>query len=142
MEPIVYRCSRVETTHEHLSEEMTVLTVTGEFDVYTAPVVREAVVELVNDGHFQLLIEVSGVDFLDSTGTGVLVGALKRTRAHGGMVGIVAPDARFLKALRVSGLTKVFPVYGSVAEGEELLPRAVAALNRKRGDATPARQIA
>ncbi|BDM67426.1 hypothetical protein HEK616_09130 [Streptomyces nigrescens] len=142
MEPIVHRHSRVDFTHEHLSEETTVLTVVGEFDVYTAPLLREALVELVNDGHFQLLIEVSGVDFLDSTGTGVLVGALKRTRAHGGMVGIVAPGPSFLKALRVSGLTKVFPVYGSVAQGEELLPLLVARLNQRRGEATPARQIA
>ncbi|MFD8543994.1 STAS domain-containing protein [Streptomyces sp. NPDC059649] len=121
---------------------MTVLKVTGEFDIYTAPLLREALVELVSDGHFQLLIEVSEVEFLDSTGSGVLVGALKRTRAHGGMVGIVAPDAVFRKTLRVTGLSRLFPFFRSVAEGEEVLPLLAARLNQRRSEAIRARQIA
>ncbi|GAB7033645.1 hypothetical protein JCM4914_51060 [Streptomyces platensis subsp. malvinus] len=141
MEPIVDRCGR-SITHEHLSDVMTVVKVVGEIDVYTAPLLREALVELINDRHYQLLVDVSEVDFLDSTGTGVLVGALKRTWVHGGLIGVVNPSPRILKAFRGAGLTKVFPFYSSVAKGEELLPRVIAALNRRRGDATPARQIA
>ncbi|MBL1093581.1 STAS domain-containing protein [Streptomyces sp. 9-7] len=121
---------------------MTVVTIVGEIDVYTAPLLREALVELINHRHFQLLLDMSEVDFLDSTGTGVLVGALKRTRAHGGLIGVVNPPPRILKALRISGLTKVIPLFSSVAKGEELLPRLIAALERRRGDATPAQQIA
>ena len=57
----------------------TVLAVKGEVDVYTAPRLREKLVELVSQGKHQIVVDLEGVDFLDSTGLGVLVGGLKRS---------------------------------------------------------------
>ena len=54
-----------------------VIAVGGEIDVYTAPKLRDGLVELINSGHYHLVIDLEGVDFLDSTGLGVLVGALE-----------------------------------------------------------------
>ena len=51
-----------------------VLSVTGEVDVYTAPKFRERLIELVSEGKYQIVVDLEGVDFLDSTGLGVLVG--------------------------------------------------------------------
>src|SRR5918912_3313340 len=64
--------------------EHTVLEVGGEVDVYTAPRLRERLVELVDGGARDVVVDLSRVDFLDSTGLGVLVGALKRLRSAGG----------------------------------------------------------
>src|SRR5215210_5955847 len=52
----------------------TVLSVKGEVDVYTAPRLREKLVELVSQGKHKIVVNLEGVDFLDSTGLGVLVG--------------------------------------------------------------------
>ena len=56
------------------------------------------------------------VDFLDSTGLGVLVGGLKRVRAHDGTLRLVCTQERILKIFRITGLTKVFPIHASVDE--------------------------
>ncbi|MGW3812890.1 anti-sigma factor antagonist BldG [Streptomyces sp. NPDC005046] len=96
--------------------DRTVVEVGGEIDVYTAPKLREQLVELVNDGSFHLVVDMEGVDFLDSTGPGVLVGGLKRVRAHEGSLRLVCNQERILKIFRITGLTKVFPIHTSVEE--------------------------
>ncbi|GAA3110936.1 anti-sigma factor antagonist BldG [Streptomyces rectiviolaceus] len=96
--------------------DRTVVEVGGEIDVYTAPKLREQLVELVNDGSFHLVVDMEGVDFLDSTGLGVLVGGLKRVRAHEGSLRLVCNQERILEIFRITGLTKVFPIHTSVEE--------------------------
>jgi anti-sigma B factor antagonist len=96
--------------------DRTVIAVGGEIDVYTAPKLREQIVQLVDEGRFHLVVDMEQVDFLDSTGLGVLVGGLKRVRAHDGSLRLVCTQERILKIFRITGLTKVFPVHATVAE--------------------------
>jgi len=96
--------------------DKTVVVVGGEIDVYTAPKLREQLVELVSAGNYHLIVDMEGVDFLDSTGLGVLVGGLKRVRAHDGSLRLVCTQERILKIFRITGLTKVFPIHASVEE--------------------------
>ena len=65
----------------------TILGVTGEVDVATAPSMREQLIALIAGGDSRLIVDLSPVDFLDSTGLGVLVGALKPLSS-------MAPSAR------------------------------------------------
>ncbi|CAN5221533.1 hypothetical protein BH18ACT4_BH18ACT4_06720 [soil metagenome] len=92
-----------------------VLAVHGEVDVATAPRLREQVLALVADGYEHIVIDLEGVEFLDSTGLGVLVGALKRVRTHGGELSLVCTRPRVLKVFEITGLTRVFAIHGSVA---------------------------
>ncbi len=96
--------------------DKTVLEVGGEVDVYTAPKLREKLVELVGEGHYQIIVDMTKVEFLDSTGLGVLVGGLKRVRSHDGSLSLVCNQERILKIFRITGLTKVFPIYDSLDE--------------------------
>jgi anti-sigma B factor antagonist len=96
--------------------DRTVVEVGGEIDVYTAPRLREQLVDLVADGKYHLIVDMERVDFLDSTGLGVLVGGLKRVRAHDGSLRLVCTQERILKIFRITGLTKVFPIHASVEE--------------------------
>ena len=92
----------------------TVLSVRGEVDVYTAPRLREKLVELVSEGKYKIVVDLEGVDFLDSTGLGVLVGGLKRLRSHDGDLTLVCTQHRILKVFEITGLTKVFSIFDSV----------------------------
>ncbi len=96
--------------------DRTVVQVGGEIDVYTAPKLREQLVDLVNAGQYHLVVDMESVEFLDSTGLGVLVGGLKRVRAHEGSLRLVCTQERILKIFRITGLTKVFPIHDSVDE--------------------------
>lgn len=93
-----------------------VLAVTGEVDVATAPRLREQLVELVGSGKNHIVVDLEGVEFLDSTGLGVLVGALKRVRTSDGDLALVCTEPRILKVFEITGLTKVFTIHRSVDE--------------------------
>lgn len=97
-------------------EPFEVIEVGGEVDVYTAPRLREAIVSAVEAGHTRLIIDVQKVDFLDSTGLGVLVGALKRVRADSGSLDIICTQERLLKIFEITGLDKVFGLHTSLDE--------------------------
>ncbi len=90
--------------------------VQGEIDVYTAPKLREKLIELVAEGSHDIVVNLEGVDFLDSTGLGVLVGALKRVKANDGSLSLVCTQDKILKIFKITGLTKVFPIHGSIDE--------------------------
>ena len=93
----------------------TVIEVGGEVDVYTAPKLRERMVDLVNAGNYHLVVDLDSVEFLDSTGLGVLVGGLKRVRTHDGSMSLVCTQERLLKIFRITGLIKVFPIHPDLA---------------------------
>jgi anti-sigma B factor antagonist len=95
--------------------DRTVVTVGGEIDVYTAPKLRDKITELVNAGQHTLVVDMEKVEFLDSTGLGVLVGGLKKVRAHAGSMELVCSQDRLLKIFRITGLAKVFTIHDSEA---------------------------
>ena len=97
------------TVAEHM-----VLEVGGEVDVYTAPRLRERLVELVDAGARNVIVDLGGVEFLDSTGLGVLVGAMKRLRVANGKFGLVCSKEPLLKIFRITALDQVFPIFPSV----------------------------
>ncbi len=91
-----------------------VLEVAGEIDVYTAPQLRQRLISLVEAGDRRVVVDLGRVDFLDSTGLGVLVGALKRLRGVNGELTLVCAQERLLKIFRITGLDRVFTLYDSV----------------------------
>ena len=91
-----------------------VVDVGGEIDIYTAPRLRELLIDLVSKNSYQLVINMDKVEFLDSTGLGVLVGGLKRVRAHDGSLDLVCAQERILKIFKITGLTKVFGIHQTV----------------------------
>jgi anti-sigma B factor antagonist len=91
-----------------------VIDVAGTIDIYTAPRLRELLIDLVSKDNYQLIINLDQVEFLDSTGLGVLVGGLKRVRAHDGSLDLVCTQERILKIFRITGLTKVFAIHETV----------------------------
>ena len=99
-----------------VASDCAVLQITGEVDVYTAPLLREQVIQLVDSGVRHVIADMRGVDFLDSTGLGALVGSLKRLRTHNGSFKVVASGGRTLRIFQITGLTRAFALHSSVMD--------------------------
>lgn len=96
--------------------DATVLSLRGEIDVYTAPRLRQTIVDLVDGGATRLVVDMEKVDFLDSTGLGVLVEGLKRVKNREGSLSLVATQDKILKIFDITGLNKAFPIHASVED--------------------------
>jgi anti-sigma B factor antagonist len=93
-----------------------VVEVGGEVDVATAPRLREQLIALVNEQRYQIVVGLEGVDFIDSTGLGVLISGLKRVRTHGGRFSLVCTEPRILKVFEITGLLAVFNVCATLED--------------------------
>jgi anti-sigma B factor antagonist len=100
----------------------TLLSVEGEIDVYTAPLLRQKLVELADGGATRIVVNLEPVEFLDSTGLGVLVAALNRVRRQDGDLELVCSQRRILRVFEITGLTKVFTIHESLDALSEVAP--------------------
>jgi anti-anti-sigma factor len=79
----------------------------GELDLTTVPMLREHFVAVFADGHTSLVLDARELDFLDSTGISVLVGARNRATTAGGEFKIVNASARIVKVLEIVRLDEL-----------------------------------
>lgn len=96
-----------------------VIELQGEIDVYTAPQLKQQMIVLMEDGARQILINLSHVDYMDSTALGVLIGGLKRIREMDGNMALICPAPRTRRVFEVTGLDKIFDIYNSQSEALE-----------------------
>lgn len=92
----------------------TILHLVGEIDVATAPKLRDELSRAISDDAHDLIIDLSDVPFLDSTGLGVLVGRLKAVRLLDGDLVLAGAQERTMRNFKITGLDKVFRLYDSV----------------------------
>ncbi len=95
------------------------ITLAGEVDVYTSPQLKQRIADAVDDGCVNLVVALDGLDFIDSSGLGVLVSGLRRVKEHGGTLRLVCTKDGILKIFRITGLDKVFPLFSTLAEARE-----------------------
>jgi anti-sigma B factor antagonist len=108
-------------------DDHTIVTISGEIDLYTAPRLHSELAALLGDGlPARVVIDMSGVDFCDSTGMNVLLSCLRRARERGGDLEIAAPKPAVRKILQVTGLDSVFTL---VEETGLSQPNSVVPLN-------------
>jgi anti-sigma B factor antagonist len=94
----------------------TVIAVTGELDIYTAPALRDALLDVVAAERSEIVVDLLGVAFLDSSALGVLVGGYKRVSTMGGHLRVACPPGPLTEIFRVTGLDRVLPLYTSVED--------------------------
>ena len=100
--------------HRYARESCVVLAVLGELDLAGAPRLRQSVVSETATGIRHLVLDLTAVDFIDSTGLGVVVGALRRLRAHGAELSVVCPEQRIRRVFEICDLDRVFTLHGTV----------------------------
>ncbi|MGD1065383.1 MAG: STAS domain-containing protein [Vulcanimicrobiaceae bacterium] len=98
----------------HAVDGVQVFDLVGSLDIATSPSVRAALNDASERGDHRLIVDLTRVDFLDSTGLGALIGAQRRAREFHGEVRLVAKEGQILRLLRITGLLKVFAVYGTL----------------------------
>jgi anti-sigma B factor antagonist len=106
---------------EEIDSTTHVIELGGEVDLYTAPEFKEKMVELIESGKKQLLVDLSNATFIDSTTLGVLVGGVKRLRPAGGSLTLVYTDQNITKIFEITGLDRVFPIHASREEALEAI---------------------
>ena len=114
-----------------------VLQISGEVDVYTAPQLRERVIQLLGRGARHIIADLREVEFLDSTGLGALVGSLKRLREQDGSLKLVTAADKILTIFRLTGLVHVFALHLSFPEaiaGDQHWQAALACEGRSTGE--------
>lgn len=90
--------------------------VAGDLDISSAPVLRERLVACLIGGRPRVVLDLTDVGFLDSTGLGVVVGLLKRARTLGGDLRLVCPASSVRKVFEITALDRTLPPADTVEE--------------------------
>jgi anti-sigma B factor antagonist len=86
----------------------------GQLDIFTVDQFRDVISGWIDNGHTDIWVNLDGLDFMDSSGLGALVGTLKRLRAHDGSLQLVCTKPSLLRLFTMTGLHKVFAIHPSV----------------------------
>jgi anti-sigma B factor antagonist len=88
----------------------------GSLDIATSPSVRAALIEAASAGKHDIVVDLTRVEFLDSTGLGALIGAHQRATEKGGAVKLAVGEGPIARLLNITGLIRVFPVYATLGD--------------------------
>jgi anti-sigma B factor antagonist len=108
-------------------DDVALVVVEGELDIYTAPKLKDALGKAVDEGAERLIVDLSPMTFIDSTGLGVLVEALRRAQLHGALMDIVCSRPNVMRVFEVTGLLGIFSVRASREEALAAVDKAVPA---------------
>ncbi len=106
------RVNRSTPTHVELCPE-------GELDAYSVAQFREAFAELGNES--RLLVNLAGVQFMDSAGLGALIGGIRRVRDNDGRIAVFCDRAHITRLLHTTGFDRIVPVKEDFAEAVKAL---------------------
>jgi anti-sigma B factor antagonist len=95
----------------------------GELDLFTSERLREKLDQVLELGGRRILVDLTGVSFMDSTALGVLVGAARTLRSSGGQMVLVADDPRVTRVIEITRLARVFRIESSLPEAVQQLVR-------------------
>jgi anti-sigma B factor antagonist len=106
-------------THFHTrrpAERVAVIAVDGDLDVSTAPRFRETLLAALDRGATHLIVDLSSIRYVDSTGLGAVIGGLRRASERGGTLEFVCPGRATLRVLEITGFARVLRIHPSEAE--------------------------
>ena len=91
--------------------DLAIIRVVGRLNMVAAPELRDVVAQAVKSGKSHLVVDLAGVEFMDSSGLGALIGALKTTRQAGGDLRIAAPGEQVAMVLQLSNVDRILKPY-------------------------------
>jgi anti-sigma B factor antagonist len=97
------------------SEQSFIVRVGGELDIYTTPRLRSALQDAVDAQARLVVLDLSEVHFIDSTGLGELAAAFRKAQSSGHDLRFVLDDPYLLKMFRITGFDNLFAIYPTMA---------------------------
>jgi anti-sigma B factor antagonist len=94
----------------------TVIRVTGYIDISTSPRLRDRILEVAADQPAIVLVDLGAIEFLDSSGLGVILNGWKRLHAQGGTLAVISPQSRITKIFEITALNLSIDLYPTVEE--------------------------
>jgi anti-sigma B factor antagonist len=113
----------LEIHFDQTEDGLTICRPVGELDAFTVSHFRQALAEM--PANPRLLVDVSGVPFVDSAGLGALIGSIRRARELGGDVAVACNRATLTRLLRTTGFDRIVTVTDTVEEAAAALRREV-----------------
>jgi len=106
----------LEVLTRQVDNRVAVVAPTGRLDVAGAPTLKDAISETLKNGQARVVIDMEGVSFVDSTGLGSVIAALKMVRSSKGDLRLAAPNQQVRVVLELTTLDRVFPYFATVEE--------------------------
>jgi len=97
-------------------DDAVIVSLTGEIDMNNSPLLHQKISDLLRDKPPRLLFDLSEVTYMDSSGIGTLVDALRKVRAYGGKLALVGVTQRVKSILQITKLTQFFDCYETLEE--------------------------
>jgi anti-sigma B factor antagonist len=105
-----------ELTEEHSVDGVDIVSVSGEIHVTTAPRFRQALDTIIDRGEATLVLDLSAVEFIDSTGLSVLLNGLRLVNQRHGRMALVCSNPTVLRLFQITSLDSTFEIYSDRAE--------------------------
>jgi anti-sigma B factor antagonist len=90
-----------------------VVALAGEIDLYTCPEFKQELLRVIADGATLVVVDLTKTTFIDSTALGVIIRGVERLKHRDGRLVVVCADPSIVKIFEVTGLNRIFSVYGS-----------------------------
>lgn len=106
---------------EVISKDTLKLQITGDLDAHTADELRDSLENILDSDHrkIHLILDLEGVNFIDSSGLGVILGCYRKVSKRNGKVIIINPQPHVQKILELSGINRVIPVVRDMERATE-----------------------
>ena len=114
----------LQVTEKLLSDKRAMLTLSGRLDAVTAPDLKAQLKRLAKDGHIQLIVDLTDVPFIDSSGLAALVSGLKAVREAGGAMKLAGLSEQTRTVFTLTRLDRVFEIYPDAASAQDTLSAA------------------
>ncbi|MCB1196186.1 STAS domain-containing protein [bacterium] len=109
----------MELARARVSEESVVVSITGKIDIQTSPELKSEVLDIANADIKSILLDFSGVTFINSSGLGGLINLLKEVKKQDAKLAIVNPSSFIVNLFKLTQLDKVFSIYNNIEEALE-----------------------
>jgi anti-sigma B factor antagonist len=105
-------------------DDVAVIELGGELELHNAHLLREEMAALCEQARPGVVVDLSQLTFMDSTGIGVLVNGFKTARARDGALALVCPSQRLMRLFEIAGLTSALSFFGDRADAQTFVREA------------------